>query len=171
MGNCHRDWLIRPSPWALKPSLSISLEQKPPHLAYNSYYPFRVVKTDILYMHKCLMISFKAYRVAAMVGDDILFYFAHPTTGVFSQFQSLLINCDLIFYHWEQEWSPNNQVWQASGSQQQEAIMTAVTSHGGKHPHKHQDTHIHWYDTTTPLRNISPDKKSDIWDLLLWVCA
>lgn len=50
-------------------------------------------------MHKCLMISFKAYRVAAMVGDDILFYFARPTTGVFSQFQSLLINCDLKFYH------------------------------------------------------------------------
>lgn len=106
---CHRDWLIRPSPWALKPLLSISLQQKPPHLGYNTYYPFGVVETDILCMHNCLMIRCECTVLPPWI--EMTFCFTSRCTSyhcVFSQSQPPLINSELIFYQWEQ----GQYVWQ-----------------------------------------------------------
>lgn len=117
VGSSHREWIIRPLPKALKPFFSNSLEEKPPYLGHNYSYPIRIAKSDIVFMHWCLVISFKCAVLTPRM--ELTFCFpAHipqlcVCLCVLSQLQPLLIKSDLIFYHWEEVCSLNNQVWQA----------------------------------------------------------
>jgi len=123
VGNCYRDWLISPSLRALKPVLSISLEQKPSHLGCNTYYPFRVVKTDILHMHSCLMIRFKCSVFQPwMVITFVLLLTAHPNTISIDTLNSLWL---LVFWFYQSS-TGSWPVVRDSGSQQQEAVLIMI---------------------------------------------
>lgn len=159
MGNCHSDWLIRPSPWALKPLLSISLQQKTPHLGYNTYFPFKGKWILIFSACSCQMIPIECTVLLSWM--EMTFYVTSHNC-LFSQPFPFLINSDLISYKREQAWC--DQVWRASVRWN----MMMVTPHKQKCPNKY--THIRRYQRITSEPNETLQKQKHYWDKFLMLC-